>query len=131
MHRCLNDQGRLLLSTFGPGTLWELRDSWASVSSATHVNEFDSLEQVGDSLHAAGFRDVVVESEVIQLLYPDAKALMRELKAIGAHNTNHGRPSGLTGRKRMQGMLEHYRQYRNKEGLWPASYEVVYATAGR
>ena len=130
-HDALAPGGMLVLSTFGPATLWQLRESWAAVSEAEHVNRFDSLQEVGDCLLRLGFRDPVVDTETITLTYREPKQLLRELKAIGAHNINPGRPRGLTGRQRLQGMLDAYAQYRDGEGLWPASYEVIYASAWR
>jgi malonyl-CoA O-methyltransferase len=58
--------------------------------------------------------------------YPDARALMRELKAIGAHNVTAGRPRGLTGRKRLAAMTQAYETVRSEDGL-PATYEVIHA----
>ncbi|MNJ78248.1 Malonyl-[acyl-carrier protein] O-methyltransferase [compost metagenome] len=59
------------------------------------------------------------------LHYPDVRSLTHELKALGAHNLNPGRPSGLTGRARMQGLLQAYEAFRQPAGL-PATYQVVY-----
>ena len=60
------------------------------------------------------------------LHYPDVRSLTHELKALGAHNLNPGRPGGLTGRARMLGLVEAYEQFRQAQGL-PATYQVVYA----
>jgi len=60
------------------------------------------------------------------LHYPDVRSLTHELKALGAHNLNPGRPAGLTGRARMQGLLQAYERFRQPQGL-PATYQVVYA----
>ncbi|MBU0939796.1 MAG: malonyl-[acyl-carrier protein] O-methyltransferase BioC, partial [Gammaproteobacteria bacterium] len=49
-----------------------------------------------------------------------------ELKALGAHNLNPGRPGGLTGRARIVALVQAYEQFRQARGL-PATYQVVYA----
>jgi malonyl-CoA O-methyltransferase len=59
------------------------------------------------------------------LYYPDVRSLTHELKALGAHNLNPGRPGGLTGRARMLALLNAYEQFRQPQGL-PATYQVVY-----
>ena len=59
------------------------------------------------------------------LHYPDLRSLTHELKALGAHNLNPGRPGGLTGRARMRALLDAYEQFRQPQGL-PATYQVVY-----
>ena len=53
---------------------------------------------------------------------------MGDLKHLGAHNITAGRPRGLTGRRRLQRMLQAYETYRH-DGVLPASYEVVYGHA--
>lgn len=52
--------------------------------------------------------------------------LAHELKALGAHNLNPGRPGGLTGRARIVALVQAYEQFRQAQGL-PATYQVVYA----
>ena len=53
---------------------------------------------------------------------------MRELKAIGAHNVTTGRRHGLTGRATLKQMIAAYETQR-RDGVLPASYEVVYGQA--
>jgi malonyl-CoA O-methyltransferase len=60
------------------------------------------------------------------LHYPDVRSLTHELKALGAHNLNPGRPGGLTGRARILGLIDAYERFRQVSGL-PATYQVVYA----
>ncbi|MGN2261453.1 malonyl-[acyl-carrier protein] O-methyltransferase BioC, partial [Pseudomonas aeruginosa] len=38
------------------------------------------------------------------LHFPDLRSLTHELKALGAHNLNPGRPDGLTGRQRIRAL---------------------------
>jgi malonyl-CoA O-methyltransferase len=83
---------------------------------------------LGDALLAAGFRDPVVDRETFTLEYADAKALMRDLKNIGASNADLERRRGLTGKARFARALEGYEQFR-VAGKLPATYEVVYAQA--
>ena len=58
--------------------------------------------------------------------YAQVRQLTHELKALGAHNLNPGRPEGLTGKARLQGLMAAYEQFRQPQGL-PATYQVVYA----
>ena len=126
--RALARGGLLLFSTFGTDTLRELRQSWKEVDDQVHVNDFRDMHDVGDAMAAAGLRDVVVDVDRITAHYPDLYALMEELKAMGAHNVNEGRPRGLTGKERMQRVAAAYEAHRAPEGL-PATYEVVYGHA--
>jgi malonyl-CoA O-methyltransferase len=117
--------GLVLFSTLGPDTLRELRDSWARVDGFSHVNTFQDMHVVGDALVAAGFRDVVMDVDRVTRHYPDVLSLMRDLKALGAHNVTTARPPGLTGRRRLAAVRANYESFRSAGGL-PASYEVVY-----
>jgi malonyl-CoA O-methyltransferase len=126
--RVLRPGGLLLLSSFGPDTLRELREAWATVDDRVHVNRFVDMHDLGAALQRAGAVEPVLDVDRLRLHYPDALALMRELKAIGAHNVNAGRSRGLTGRKGWQQMLQAYEALRTPQGL-PATWEVVYGVA--
>jgi len=125
--RVLKPGGLLLFSTFGPGTLVELREAWAAAGDAgNHVNHFFDPHALGSALMHAGLSEPVLDVDRIVMHYPDARALMHELKAIGAHNVTQGRPRGLTGRKRLAVMTQAYETLRAERGL-PATYEVIHA----
>ena len=126
--RVLRPGGLFMFSSFGPDTLKELRAAWAAVDGASHVSPFPDMHDVGDLLLQARFADPVMDVEQLTLTYRDARQLMRELKGIGAHNATVGRPRGLTGKARLQAMLAAYEGFR-RDGLLPASYEVVYGHA--
>jgi hypothetical protein len=90
---------------FWPGTLAELRESWdASGDPSNHVNHFFDAHALGSALMHAGLGEPVLDVDRIVMGYPDAMTLMRELKAIGAHNVTRGRAAGLTGRARLTAM---------------------------
>jgi len=126
--RVLKPHGLLTFSTFGPDTLKELRAAWASVDDYTHVNRFLDMHDIGDALVRARLSEPVLDVERFTLTYDDALRLMKDLKAIGAHNVTVGRPAGLTGRGRLKAMMAAYEQQRT-EGRLPATYEVVYGQA--
>jgi malonyl-CoA O-methyltransferase len=57
--------------------------------------------------------------------YARVRDLLDELKALGAHNMNRNRPTGLTSRRALQGMLQAY-ETRRTESLLPATYDVIF-----
>lgn len=128
LRRVLKPDGVLLFTSFGPDTLRELRQAWSAVDAHTHVNRFIDMHDLGDAMVRAGLAEPVLDVERFTLTYADAMTLMRELKAIGAHNVTAGRPHGLTGRIALKKMLAAYDTLR-REGVLPASYEVVYGQA--
>jgi malonyl-CoA O-methyltransferase len=128
LRRVLAPGGLLMFTTFGPDTLRELRASWEAADGYSHVNRFIDMHDVGDALVRTRWAEPVMDAERITVTYREARTLMKDLKHLGAHNITAGRPRGLTGRRRLQRMLQAYEAYR-RDGVLPASYEVVYGHA--
>ncbi len=126
--RVLRPDSLLLFSTFGPDTLGELRDAFRIADAGDPVTPFAHIQQVGDALQAAGFRDPVLHRDRFTLTYPDVPALMRELRALGAHNARTDRRRGLMGKARMQRVFDAYETLRS-DGVLPSTWEVIYAQA--
>ena len=131
IQRVLIPGGLLLFTTLGPDTLKELRASWQAVDSTTHVNSFADMHDVGDAMLAGRLGDPVVDMEQIIITYEKAITLMRDLKAIGAHNMNPQRSHGLTSPRKLSAVIAAYEQYRMADGQLPATYEVIYGHAWR
>ncbi len=126
--RVLAPRSLLSFASFGPDTLRELRAAWATVDGFPHVHRFMDMHDVGDALVGAGFADPVLDVDYVILTYENVFALMRDLKAIGAHNVAHGRARGLTGKRKLDAMAAAYEPHR-REGRLPATYEIVYGNA--
>ena len=125
-HRVLKPGGIFAFASLCVGTLFELRDSWRQVDGRVHVNRFREFEVYQQLCADSGLRIARLQVCPHVLHYPDVRSLTHELKALGAHNLNPGRPGGLTGRARILGLIEAYEHFRQAEGL-PATYQVVYA----
>lgn len=126
--RVLKPNGLLLFSTFGPATLWELREAFARADDLPHVSPFADIAGVGDALVRAGFQQPVLDREDEITHYPDLPALMRELRAIGATNALASRRHTLTGRRRFRSAADAYAAQRDPRGL-PATWEILSAMA--
>jgi malonyl-CoA O-methyltransferase len=128
VHRVLQSGGLFMFSTFGPDTLKELRQALGKMDGYSHVNRFMDMHDVGDILVHCGFATPVMDMEYITLTYDAPVGVMRDLKAIGAHNATQGRRRGLTGKTAWQAALSHYEALRTG-GKLPATFEVVYGHA--
>jgi len=126
--RALRPGGLLLFTTFGPGTLYELRSAFAEADATPHVSRFVDMHDIGDALLTTGFRDPVLERDDFTLTYADALSLMRELRAIGATNADAKRQRTLTGKAHLRRVVDAYDAFR-VGGVLPATYEVIYAQA--
>lgn len=128
IRRVLAPDGLLMFSTFGPDTLKELRQAFGAVDGHTHVSRFQDMHDIGDALARAGFAEPVMDMEHFTLTYEDVAGLMRDLKALGAHNATRGRGHGLSGKTAWRAMEAGYEKLR-RDGRLPATYEVVYGHA--
>ncbi len=108
LHRILKADGELFFSTFGPQTLCELKQAWAEVDDYHHVNEFYHETEIRRCLADAGFKEIVVHSEIYRPAYGSVLDLMKELKSMGAHNVSSGRNKRLTTKQEMTSMIEAY-----------------------
>jgi len=126
--RVLRPGGLLTFSTFGPDTLKELRAAWAAVDQHSHVSRFLDMHDVGDAMLNAGLRDPVLDVDRYTLTYSEPRALLKELKGLGATHADRARERHLTGKSHYRGMLAAYEAMR-VDGRIPATWEVVTAHA--
>ena len=122
--RVLKPNGSLVFSTFGCRTLQELKQAWASVDNFSHVNEFYNAKQIHEYLKATGYDEIVITKNIYTSHYDSVMALMRELKGIGAHNVMAGRNHNMTGKSKMQTMINYYETLRVNHRI-PATFEII------
>ena len=126
--RVLKPGGVVIFSTLGPDTLKELRAAFAGVDGYEHVNQFIDMHDLGDALVKHGLTMPVMDMEYITMTYPNVKAVMHDLKHIGANNKMNGRRNGLLGKEAWQKIQAQYEAFRREQVL-PCTYEVVYGHA--
>lgn len=127
--RVLRPEGLLLFSSFGPDTLLELRRAFGQIDAQPHTNRFVDMHDLGDALMATGFAAPVMEMERIVLTYTDLKAVLRDLKSIGANTVIDRTHTGLMGRARWQALQAAYAAFAQPDGRLPATFEVIYGHA--
>jgi malonyl-CoA O-methyltransferase len=125
LHRILRPGGTALISTFGPASLATLKMAYSTVDADVHVNDFLPLSQLEQAARQARLRcQSTVKTET--RYYDSLHTLARELKGIGAHNLNRGRPQGLTGRQKfMRAARAFQAQSAPGKGV-PVAYEILY-----
>ena len=122
--RVLRPGGLVAFVSLGPGTLAELRRSWAAVDGRSHIVDFIDMHDVGDAMVKAGFGDVVMDAERITVTWPDVPALLRDLRGLGTGNPLANRPPGLTTPRKLGALVDACR--RPPPDLIHATVELVH-----
>ncbi|MDR7119938.1 malonyl-ACP O-methyltransferase BioC [Rheinheimera soli] len=125
INRVLKPGGSAVLSTLLDGTLEEFKQAWAQVDHHQHINQFLPLSfflQLQQQYPESGLE---LQTEQVQLSYPDVLALARELKDLGANTVTQGRNKALTGKQRWQKVQQAYPS-RCIDGSISASYQVLH-----
>lgn len=125
LHRVTKPGGTFIFSTLGPNTLHELKSAWQQADDKVHVNHFKPSEQVKNFLSKSNFLLNGFEQQSTVLEFQTITDLTYNLKALGAHNINRGRATGLTGRKKIAAFKAAYENLR-RNNLLPVTYEVFY-----
>lgn len=133
--RALRPDGLFLAALFGAGTLTELREAWAVAEAAEEggvsprVAPFAEVRDAGALLQRAGFALPMADMDTITVTYPDAFALMRDLRAMGETNALHQRRKTFTRRATFMAMAEAYAsQFGDGDGRVPATFQVLWLT---
>jgi len=126
--RVLKPGGLLLLSSFGPDTLMELRQAWQVVDAREHVHTFVDMHDLGDAMVRNGFASPVLDVDRLVMTYDSVSKIMRDLKGIGAQNLAPARPRGLTGKTMFKAFCSAF-ESQAADGSLHLTYEAVFAHA--
>lgn len=136
--RALRPDGLLLAAMFGGDTLQELRQAWLLAESELeggarpHVSPMVAAFDGAGLLQRAGLALPVADTERITVTYPDAFALIRDLRGMGETNALRDRRRGFTRRRTLLRMAEIYQQrFAQPDGRIPATFEIVMLTGWR
>jgi malonyl-CoA O-methyltransferase len=106
-----------------------MRQSWASIDNKPHTSDFADMHEIGDALLQSGFLNPVTDMEMITMTYANVRQLMRDIKQIGASNTENQRSKGLMGKEKLKAFENAYEQFKTADDLYPASWEIIYGHA--
>jgi malonyl-CoA O-methyltransferase len=127
-HRALAVDGFVMFSCLGPDTLRELRDLYARLGWPPAMAEFIDMHDLGDMLVHAGFADPVMDQETLRLSWPDAEALLAELRGLGG-NASPSRFAGLRTPRWRQRLVDELNALRGPDGRLHMRFEVAYGHA--
>ena len=135
VRQALKPDGLFLGALLGGETLGELRGALMQAEleleggASPRVSPFADLRDAGGLLQRAGFALPVADRDRITVTYPNALALMAELRAMGESNAVLARRRRPTRRATLLRAAEIYQAgHGDRAGRLPASFEVIYLT---
>lgn len=135
IRRALKPDGLFLAALLGGNTLTELRhallaaEEEMSGGASPRVAPFADVQDLGALLQRARFALPVVDADTITVTYPDALALMREVRAMGAANALRARDRRPLRRATLQRALALYQErFELPNGRVPATFEIITLT---
>ncbi len=136
LRQILKPDGLLLLALLGGDTLRELRAALMEAEIAEEdgasprVSPFAEVRDAGGLLQRAGFALPLVDKDTIPVTYPNALALMRDLRGMGETNAVHTRRRTASRRATLLRAAAIYEEkFAATDGRLPATFEVIYLTA--
>ncbi|MCH8196917.1 MAG: methyltransferase domain-containing protein [Proteobacteria bacterium] len=136
IRKVLKPDGLFIGAMLGGETLNELRQALMEAELANEggvsprISPFADVRDAGDLLLRAGFALPVADSDRITVTYPDALALMRELRAMGEANAVRSRRHGFSRSATLSQASSLYEtRHADREGRIPATFEIVYLSA--
>lgn len=132
LYRILRPAGMLCLSSYGHGTLAELRNSWAHTDSYAHTIDFESHQQLSQRLSDCGFHVQRVHRQTEVVLYDSVTHFLHSLKSAGIVNCRRDRYcAGLTTPGRLARMQNNYQAHYALGAGIRASYDVIFIIANK
>ncbi len=127
-HRALAVGGFVMFSCAGPDTLKELRALYRRLGWPTPSAAQVDMHDLGDMMLHAGFADPVMDQELLTLTWPDASALLTELRTLGG-NVSPRRHGGLRTPRWRDRLLSELASLAGPDGRIAMSFEIVYGHA--
>jgi SAM-dependent methyltransferase len=133
IRRALKPDGLFLAALLGGDSLIELRQAMMLAETeilggvSPRVFPTADVRDLGGLLQRAGFTLPVADAEKLTVTYPDALALMSELKAMGAGNALAARRRNFTSRRLLARAAEIYAErFSTEGGRVRATFEMIY-----
>ena len=135
IRQVLKPDGLLLASLFGGDTLLELREALLEAEieiaggASPRLSPVLDVRDAGMLLQRAGFALPVIDTDVITVTYPDALALMRDLRGMGETNAAIERARHPTRRAILASAAARYAaRHADAEGRITARFQVIFLT---
>lgn len=132
IERSLKPNGLFLGAMLGGSTLQELRSAFTVADLerrggvSPHISPFTESRDIGDLLSTAGFNLPTVDTDIMEIPYPDMFTLIDHLKGMGESNAPVT-PSPFVSRDVFLAAASAYDSlYSDEDGFIPATFQVFY-----
>ncbi len=133
IRRALCPDGLFIGAALGSRSLQELRNVLIEAEAeqqggaSPHIAPFADVREYGGLLQRAGFALPVSDAEVLNVIYPAPRDLMREIRAMGGGNVLAARRKAPLPRRTLERAEEIYRtRHGTPAGRVVASFEIVH-----
>ena len=133
IRRALAPDGLFMAAALGARALIELREVLIEAEgemeggASPRVSPFGDVRAYGALLQRAGFALPVADAEVLKVVYPGPRDLMREVRALGGGNVLMARSKAPLARRTLERAEAIYRErYATPDGKITATFEFVF-----
>ena len=134
IYKILKNDGFLIFSIFGTKTMENVKECFIKIEEKKYsgislrFNPLFDLDLIGNDLKKIGFKNVIVETEIIKVKYNSLFKLMRDLRGMGMTNNLLNRSKFFTPKSLFDEVNELLiKDNKNKEFLVP--FEIITLTA--
>ena len=134
IYKILKKDGFLIFSIFGTKTMENVKECFIKIEEKKYsgislrFNPLFDLDLIGNDLKKIGFKNVIVETEIIKVKYNSLFKLMRDLRGMGMTNNFLNRSKFFTPKSLFDEVDEFLiKNNKNKEFLVP--FEIITLTA--
>jgi NADH dehydrogenase [ubiquinone] 1 alpha subcomplex assembly factor 5 len=135
IRRALKPDGLFLGALFGGATLAELRQAFLEAEieceggASPRVAPFADVKDLGGLLQRAGFALPVTDVDAVEVTYPSALHLMRDLRGMGLTNALGDRRRTFLRRSTLERVGEIYQaRFARPDGRVRATFEIITLT---
>lgn len=127
-HQMLRQNGLLLFSCLGYGSLHNLYHAFDGLDGYGHIMTFPDCQQLGEAMVQSGFSSPVLEREWIDLTYQETDTLLHDIRALGG-NPLANRRQGLMGKETFAQLIQNLEALRDEAGQITLRFEIIFGHA--
>jgi len=127
IQRVLAKDGSFHISTFGNGTLDELKFAFSYLDNDEHIIKFPSTIFLFAVLKKAGLKALDIHTQTITYRHENVLEILQQMKNIGATYPLKRSKKGLVGKRYFAKLDNAYRsKFADSEGKLPVTWNVLY-----